>query len=80
MPDVKITELIEMLDRKIAELKEGDPSWSPAQKKRAKDTIEMMKAFRVLSLQQCTDTGQSVPGGSDPAPAVAKKAAKGRKK
>lgn len=62
MPNVKITELVELLDRHIADLKAGDPNWGKAQKKKAKDTIEMMKAFRLLSEQQCTDAIQSVPG------------------
>jgi hypothetical protein len=62
MPNVKITELVELLDRQIAELRAGDPSWDKTQKKKAKDAIEMMKAFRLLSEQQCTDALQSIPG------------------
>jgi hypothetical protein len=80
MPDVKITELIEMLDKKIAELKAGDPGWSKAQKKKAKDTIDMMRAFRVLAEQQCSDAIQSVPGPSEPMSMVGKKAKKSRKR
>lgn len=81
MPSVKVTELIEMLERKITELKAGDPSWNAAQKRRAKDTVEMFKAFKVLSAQQCTDTMQSLPGGGDsPAAPAAKKRKSSRKR
>ena len=80
MPDVKITELINVLDKKIAELKDGDPSWNKEQKRKAKDTIDMMKAFRVLAEQQCSDAVQSVPGPSDPSSLVAKKTPKKKKR
>jgi hypothetical protein len=83
MPNVKITELVELLDRQIAELRAGDPSWDKAQKKKAKDTIDMMKAFRLLSEQQCTDAIQSVPGpppSGDPSSKTRGKSRKAGKK
>jgi hypothetical protein len=76
MADVKITELITVLDKKIAELKDGDPNWNKDQKKKAKDTIEMMKAFKTLAAQQCSDAVQSIPGPSDASSLMAKKATK----
>jgi hypothetical protein len=80
MPNVKITELVELLDRQIAELKAGDPSWGKAQKKKAKDAIEMMKAFRLLSEQQCTDALQSIPGPPPEGGGGGKKSYKGGKR
>jgi hypothetical protein len=80
MPNVKITELVELLDRQIAELRAGDPSWDKDQKKKAKDTIDMMKAFRLLSEQQCTDAIQSIPGPPSEGGGASRKAGKKSKK
>lgn len=80
MANVKITELVEVLDRQIAELRAGDPSWSKAQKKKAKDALEMMKAFRVLAEQQCTDALQSIPGPPTEGGGESKKSRKAGKK
>ena len=55
MPSVKVTKLLEVLDATVAELKAGDPNWTPAQRKAAKDAAEVFKTFRLLSAQQCSD-------------------------
>jgi hypothetical protein len=61
MPSVKVTKLLEILDATVAELKAGDPSWTPAQRKAAKDSAEVFKTFRLLSAQQCSDAAQTIP-------------------
>jgi hypothetical protein len=61
MPSVKVTKLLEVLDATVAELKAGDPFWTPAQRKVAKDAAEVFKTFRLLSAQQCTDAAQTIP-------------------
>jgi hypothetical protein len=61
MPSVKVTKLLEVLDATVAELKAGDPFWTPAQRKAAKEAAEVFKAFRLLSAQQCSDAAQTIP-------------------
>jgi hypothetical protein len=61
MPSVKVTKLLEVLDNTVDELKAGDPKWTPAQRKIAKEAVEVFKAFRLLSAQQCSDPSQSIP-------------------
>lgn len=63
MPSVKVTKLLEVLDSTVAELKAGDPSWTPAQRKYAREAAEVFKTFRLLSAQQCTDAAQTIPPG-----------------
>jgi hypothetical protein len=63
MPSVKVTKLLEVLDTTVAELKAGDPSWTPAQRKYAKEAAEIFKTFRLLSAQQCADPAQTIPPG-----------------
>ena len=64
MPSVKVTKLLEILDSTVDELKAGDPSWTPAQRKYAKEAAEVFKTFRLLSAQQCVDPSQSIPPSS----------------
>lgn len=61
MPSVKVTKLLEVLDNTVDELKAGDPKWTPAQRKIAKEAVEVFKTFRLLSAQQCSDPSQSIP-------------------
>ena len=61
MPSVKVTKLLEVLDSTVDELKAGDPKWTPAQRKYAKEAAEVFKTFRLLSAQQCVDPSQSIP-------------------
>ena len=61
MPSVKVTKLLEVLDNTVDELKAGDPKWTPAQRKYAKEAVEVFKTFRLLSAQQCVDPAQSIP-------------------
>lgn len=61
MPSVKVTKLLEILDSTVDELKAGDPKWTPAQRKIAKEAVEVFKTFRLLSAQQCSDPAQSIP-------------------
>ena len=61
MPSVKVTKLLEVLDNTVAELKAGDPSWTPAQRKYAKEAVEIFKTFRLLSAQVCVDPAQTIP-------------------
>ena len=61
MPSVKVTKLLEILDSTVSELKAGDPQWSPAQRKAAKEAAEVFKTFRLLSAQQCADPAQTIP-------------------
>ena len=76
MPSVKVTKLLEILDSTVAELKAGDPSWTPAQRKAAKEAAEVFKTFRLLSAQQCADPAQSIP----PIPAILSARSAGTKK
>jgi hypothetical protein len=61
MPSVKVTKLLEVLDTTVEELKAGDPKWTPAQRKYAKEAAEVFKTFRLLSAQQCVDPAQTIP-------------------
>jgi hypothetical protein len=61
MPSVKVTKLLEVLDNTVDELKAGDPTWTPAQRKMAKEAVEVFKTFRLLSAQQCSDPAQTIP-------------------
>jgi hypothetical protein len=61
MPSVKVTKLLEALDNAVGELKAGDPKWTPAQRKYAKEAVEVFKTFRLLSAQQCVDPAQTIP-------------------
>jgi hypothetical protein len=61
MPSVKVTKLLEVLDTTVAELRAGDPEWSRAQRKYAKEAAEVFSAFRLLSAQQCADPAQTIP-------------------
>jgi hypothetical protein len=65
MPSVKVTKLLEVLDSTVAELKAGDPSWTPAQRKYAKEAAEIFKTFRLLSAQVCVDPAQTIPPVGD---------------
>jgi hypothetical protein len=82
MPSVKVTKLLEVLDNTVDELKAGDPKWTPAQRKMAKDAMEVFKTFRLLSAQQCSDPAQTIPpeGPVLEARVAASKAAAGKKK
>ena len=82
MPSVKVTKLLEVLDNTVDELKAGDPKWTPAQRKIAKEAVEVFKTFRLLSAQQCSDPAQSIPpdGPVLEARVAARKAAAGTKK
>jgi hypothetical protein len=82
MPSVKVTKLLEVLDNTVDELKAGDPKWTPAQRKYAKEAAEVFKTFRLLSAQQCADPAQTIPpDGPVPAARVAaSKPAGGKKK
>lgn len=82
MPSVKVTKLLEVLDSTVDELKAGDPKWTPAQRKLAKEAVEVFKTFRLLSAQQCSDPSQSIPpeGPVLEARVAARKAAAGGKK
>jgi hypothetical protein len=82
MPSVKVTKLLEVLDDTVLELKAGDPKWTPAQRKYAKEAVEVFKTFRLLSAQQCSDPAQTIPPEGPVLEArVAKaKAAGGKKK
>lgn len=82
MPSVKVTKLLEILDQTVDELKAGDPKWTPAQRKYAKEAAEVFKTFRLLSAQQCSDPAQSIPpeGPVLEARVAAAKAATGKKK
>ena len=82
MPSVKVTKLLEVLDSTVAELKAGDPKWTPAQRKIAKEAVEVFKTFRLLSAQQCSDPAQSIPpdGPVLEARVAATKATAGKKK
>jgi hypothetical protein len=65
MPSVKVTKVLEALDNAVTELKAGDPHWTPAQKKFAKEAVEVFKTFRLLSAQQCSDPAQTIPPVGD---------------
>ena len=82
MPSVKVTKLLEVLDSTVDELKAGDPKWTPAQRKYAKEAVEVFKTFRLLSAQQCSDPAQTIPpdGPVLEARVAASKAAGGGKK
>jgi hypothetical protein len=82
MPSVKVTKLLEVLDTTVDELKAGDPKWTPAQRKYAKEAAEVFKTFRLLSAQQCADPAQTIPpdGPMLEARGAASKAAGGKKK
>jgi hypothetical protein len=81
MPSVKVTKLLEVLDNTVDELKAGDPKWTPAQRKYAKEAAEVFKTFRLLSAQQCADPAQTIPpdGPVIEARVAASKASGGRK-
>jgi hypothetical protein len=81
MPSVKVTKLLEVLDTTVEELKAGDPKWTPAQRKYAKEAAEVFKTFRLLSAQQCVDPAQTIPpeGPELAARVAASKAAAGKK-
>jgi hypothetical protein len=81
MPSVKVTKLLEVLDNTVDELKAGDPKWTPAQRKYAKEAVEVFKTFRLLSAQQCSDPTQTIPpDGPELAARVATAKAKAAKK
>ena len=82
MPSVKVTKLLEVLDATVEDLKAGDPKWTPAQRKYAKEAAEVFKTFRLLSAQQCSDPAQTIPpeGAVLASKVAASKAAGGTKK
>lgn len=82
MPSVKVTKLLEVLDSTVDELKAGDPKWTPAQRKIAKEAAEVFKTFRLLTAKECSDPSQSIPpeGPVLEARVAASKARAGKKK
>jgi hypothetical protein len=58
---VSLSKVLAELKAVIAELEKEDPSWSDAQKKKAKHTARTLRSVHDIAENNCTDTAQSVP-------------------
>ena len=58
---VSLGKVLAELKAAISELEKEDPSWSDAQKKKAKHTARVLRSVADITEANCTDGAQGVP-------------------